>query len=63
MSYLINVTLIVGFILLDWLRFHDILKAEVPTGADWLTLMLSLLVFYAAVTSLLAELGQRKITR
>ena len=52
MSYAINVILIAGFIVLDWLRFHDIFKPEVPTAADWLTGVLSLLVFYVAVKSL-----------
>ena len=49
----INVMLIVGFLVLDWLRFHDILKPEAPTAADWLTGILSLLVFYVALNSLL----------
>lgn len=53
MRQAINVMLIVGFLVLDWLRFHDILKPEAPTAADWLTGILSLLVFYVAVNSLL----------
>jgi hypothetical protein len=53
MRQAINVMLIVGFLVLDWLRFHDILKPEVPTAADWLTGILSLLVFYVALNSLL----------
>jgi hypothetical protein len=53
MRQAINVMLIVGFLVLDWLRFHDILKPEAPTAADWLTGILSLLVFYVALNSLL----------
>jgi hypothetical protein len=44
--------LIVGFLVLDWLRFHDIFKPERPTLADWLTGVLSLFVFYLALVSL-----------
>jgi hypothetical protein len=51
----IDVVLIVGFLFLDWLRFHDILKPELPTVADWLTAALSLLVFYVAARSLVAR--------
>lgn len=54
MEQLINWVLVIGFIILDWLRFHDILKPETPTMADWLTGVLSLLVFYVAVKALLA---------
>ena len=49
----IHPVLIGGFILLDWLRFHDVLKPETPTLADWLTGGLSLLVFYVAAQSLM----------
>lgn len=55
MTNAINVVLIIGFIVLDWLRFHDIFKPEVPTAADWLTGLLSLLVFYVAVKPLLTK--------
>lgn len=48
----IDVVLIAGFLILDWLRFHDIFKPEAPTVADWLTGALSILVFYAALESL-----------
>ena len=51
----IDILLIVGFAILDWLRFHDVLKPEAPTGADWLTGALSILVFYIAVQSLIVE--------
>jgi hypothetical protein len=51
----IDAVLIVGFIILDWLRFHDILKPEAPTFADWLTGALSLLVFYIAADSLIGS--------
>lgn len=50
----INWVLIVGFVILDWLRFHDVLKPEAPTAADWLTGVLSLLVFYVAAKALLS---------
>lgn len=49
----IDVALIAGFLILDWLRFHDILKPEAPTVADWLTGVLSMLVFYVALESLI----------
>jgi hypothetical protein len=48
----IDATLIAGFIVLDWLRFHDILKPEAPSAADWLSGLLSLGVFYVAIKSL-----------
>lgn len=51
-SKVIDVALVVGFVILDWLRFHDIFKPEAPTVADWLTGVLSLLVFYGALESL-----------
>lgn len=47
-----DIALIVGFLGLDWLRFHDIFKPEAPTVADWLTGALSVLVFYLALESL-----------
>lgn len=59
----INWALIVGFIILDWLRFHDILKPEDPTVADWLTGVLSLLVFYVAARALLTVQGRTQATR
>lgn len=49
----IDVALIGGFLILDWLRFHDIFKPEAPTVADWLTGVLSILVFYVAIESLI----------
>lgn len=48
----VSIVLIVGFLVLDWLRFHDIFKPERPTLADWLTGVLSLFVFYLALVSL-----------
>ena len=53
MNYAINFMLVAGFIVLDWLRFHDIFKPEKPTAADWLTGALSLLVFYVAAKGIL----------
>ena len=52
MRHAVDIVLIVGFVILDWIRFHDIFKPEAPTVADWLTGILSLLVFYVAVSSL-----------
>ena len=57
----IDVVLIVGFVILDWLRFHDMLKPEAPTAADWLTGALSLLVFYVAASSLLEARTQQRL--
>ena len=51
----IDIILILGFAAADWLRFHDILKPETPTAADWLILGLSLIVFWVAFQSLLSE--------
>lgn len=51
----IDMVLIAGFLILDWLRFHDIFKPEAPTVADWLTGALSLLVFYVALESLIGR--------
>ena len=62
-NYAINFALIIGFVCLDWLRFHDILKPEIPTGADWLTGILSLLVFYVATQSILHSRAERRLTR
>ncbi len=60
MNDAINAVLIAGFILLDWLRFHDIFKPEGPTGANWLTGLLSLLVIYVALRSLVADRRLRR---
>jgi hypothetical protein len=59
MRMFIDAVLIAGFVILDWLRFHDIFKPETPTLADWLTGALSILVFYVAVESLISGLGTR----
>jgi hypothetical protein len=55
MRQVIDATLIAGFIVLDWLRFHDILKPEVPSAADLLTGLLSVGVFYVAMKSLVEQ--------
>ena len=47
-----HVALIAGFLIVDWLRFHDILEPEAPTIADWLIMIVSLVVFYVAAKSL-----------
>lgn len=61
MKQAVSLILIGGFLVLDWLRFHDILKpGEAPTAADWLTGFLSLLVFYVATNSLLGNRGAPK---
>jgi hypothetical protein len=60
MRQAVNVVLIVGFVMLDWLRFHDILKpGETPTAADWLTGSLSILVFYVAINSLVGRTASK----
>lgn len=57
----IDAVLIAGFVVVDCLRFHDILKPETPTAADWLTGFLSLLVFYVAATSLLEGIRRKRL--
>jgi hypothetical protein len=59
MRKVIYYVLIAGFVFVDWLKFHDILKPEIPTFADWLTGGLSLLVFYVAAESLVGGLAIR----
>ena len=54
MKRAVYLVLVVGFVILDWMRFHDFNKpGEVLTTADWLTGFLSLLVFYLAIDSLM----------
>ncbi len=60
MRKIIGYVLIGGFVALDWLRFHDIFKPETPTFADWLTGVLSLLVFYCAWERLAGGNRQRR---
>jgi len=53
MNRAVYLVLVVGFVILDWMRFHDFNKpGEVLTTADWLTGFLSLLVFYLAIDPL-----------
>lgn len=54
MRTLIDVALIIGFAAVDFFFFHDILKAgEVITLPQYLTGLLSLLVFSVSIQSLL----------
>jgi hypothetical protein len=50
----VDAILITGFLFVDWLTFHDLLKVgEVFTFKDYLVGLLSLLVFVVAAQSLL----------
>jgi hypothetical protein len=56
MKKLVDIVLIIGFLAVDFLFFHDVLKAgEVITLAQYLVGMLSLLVFWVSIRSLLAR--------
>ncbi|HEY5220624.1 MAG TPA: hypothetical protein VIJ29_00525 [Candidatus Paceibacterota bacterium] len=53
MRKIIDVVLILGFLFVDLLFFHDIFKpGEVTSVAQYLTGILSLLVFWISLTSL-----------
>lgn len=43
---LVALVIIAVFLFVDWLAFHDILKGETHTFAEWLTLLGSFLVFF-----------------
>ncbi len=54
MNKLISIVLIVGFLFVDFLFFHDILKpGEVVTLPQYLTGILSILVIAMSIKSLL----------
>ncbi|HEX5429508.1 MAG TPA: hypothetical protein VFX17_00310 [Patescibacteria group bacterium] len=56
MKKLIYIILILGFLFLDFLLFHDILKpGETYTVADFLTGVLSILVIIVSVKALLVR--------
>lgn len=56
MKKAVNIVLIVGFLVVDWLLFHDIFKAgETHSTTDYLTGFLSLLVFAQAGQNLLKK--------
>lgn len=53
---IMDVVLILGFLVVDWLLFHDLFKAgESYTPVEFLTGILSLLVIVRAVMSLLSR--------
>ena len=59
MRKLIDVVLIVGFLLVDFLFFHDVLKpGEAISLAQYLTGFLSLIVFAISVQSLTKKANQ-----
>jgi hypothetical protein len=61
MRKLISIVLIVGFIVVDFLFFHDILKpGEKITAPQYLTGALSILVITLAIQSLAKERRQTK---
>lgn len=52
----LHIILIVGFLVVDWLIFHDIFKAgETYTVTEFLTGILSLLVFFVSGKALLKK--------
>lgn len=54
MGKILDVVLIIGFLVVDWLIFHDFMKAgEMYTVTEYLTGALSLIVFVNSVRSLL----------
>lgn len=54
MKNLIDISLIIGFLVVDFLFFHDLLKVgEVITAANYLTGILSVVVIIRSVGSLL----------
>jgi uncharacterized membrane protein len=56
MNKLINIILIGGFIIVDWLIFHDFLKAgEMYTVTEYLTGLLSLVVIVTSLRSLIKK--------
>jgi hypothetical protein len=56
MNKLISIVLIVGFLFVDFLFFHDILKpGEVVTLPQYLTGILSILVIAVSIKTLLAR--------
>lgn len=51
---LIDVILVAGFVLVDWLIFHDVFKdGQTYTTTEWLTGALSLFVFAGSLSRLL----------
>ena len=56
MNKVLNIVLILGFLLVDFFFFHDILKAgEVLTTPQYLTGILSVIVIVRSAYSLFAE--------
>jgi hypothetical protein len=61
MKSLVSFLLVTGFLILDWLRFHDILKPEIPTLADDLTGFLSILAFSLVLYPSLSGTRRRRV--
>ena len=60
MNKLLSITLIAGFLVVDFLFFHDILKpGETISVAQYLTGFLSLLVFASSALSLKASFSHK----
>jgi hypothetical protein len=58
MNKIINVVLVAGFLLVDFLFFHDVLKAgEVTPVAQYLVGILSVVVIIRSLLSLLKNSG------
>lgn len=56
MDRTLNIILIIGFLVVDWLIFHDIMKpGETYTVTEFLTGALSLVVFFVSGKSLLKK--------
>jgi hypothetical protein len=56
MKKIIDIVLIIGFVVVDFLFFHDFFKAgEVITLPQYLTGILSILVFVTSIQSLLKK--------
>lgn len=60
MNKIIDIVLILGFLVVDFLFFHDLLKVgEVITLPQYLTGALSLIVLYRSVRSLMKVTNQQ----
>jgi hypothetical protein len=56
MKKLVYIVLIIGFLFVDFIFFHDIFKAgETTSLGQWLAGILSILVFVVSVQSLLKD--------
>ncbi len=56
MRKIIDVVLILGFLFVDFIFFHDVFKpGETTSVGQWLTGILSILVFIVSIQSLLKD--------